>query len=100
LRGDNRFLAIVGPSGSGKSSLVRAGLVAALERGEVEAWLAPGHQEAVRQVALWLTEPGEGTEDTWWVEDAARQWARERDDSLLYRGLQLEKALEWQKRRT
>jgi hypothetical protein len=33
------------------------------------------------------------------VEDAARQWARERDDSLLYRGLQLEKALEWQKRR-
>jgi ABC-type protease/lipase transport system fused ATPase/permease subunit len=35
LRGDNRFLAIVGPSGGGKSSLARAGLVAAIERGEV-----------------------------------------------------------------
>ena len=30
-----RFLAVVGPSGSGKSSLVRAGLVPALRRGEV-----------------------------------------------------------------
>jgi hypothetical protein len=36
LRGDNRFLAIVGPSGSGKSSLARAGLVAALGQGEIE----------------------------------------------------------------
>ncbi len=36
LRGDNRFLAIVGPSGSGKSSLARAGLAAALKRGEIE----------------------------------------------------------------
>jgi hypothetical protein len=32
---DNRFLAIIGPSGSGKSSLARAGLVAALTRGEL-----------------------------------------------------------------
>jgi signal transduction histidine kinase/energy-coupling factor transporter ATP-binding protein EcfA2 len=36
LRGDNRFLAIIGPSGSGKSSLARAGLLAALKRGEIE----------------------------------------------------------------
>jgi ABC-type dipeptide/oligopeptide/nickel transport system ATPase component len=28
----NRFLAIVGPSGSGKSSVARAGLVAAIRR--------------------------------------------------------------------
>jgi WD40 repeat protein len=35
LRGETRFLAIVGPSGSGKSSLARAGLVAALHRGQV-----------------------------------------------------------------
>jgi energy-coupling factor transporter ATP-binding protein EcfA2 len=35
LRGDNRFLAIVGPSGSGKSSLARAGLVAALKEGRI-----------------------------------------------------------------
>lgn len=31
-----RFLAVVGPSGSGKSSLIRAGLVPALARGEIE----------------------------------------------------------------
>ena len=38
---DARFLAVVGPSGSGKSSLVRAGLVPALRRGAVpgsDAW--------------------------------------------------------------
>jgi WD40 repeat protein/DNA-binding SARP family transcriptional activator len=32
----SRFLAVVGPSGSGKSSVVRAGLVPALRRGAVE----------------------------------------------------------------
>src|SRR5689334_1843450 len=31
----NRFLAVVGPSGSGKSSVVRAGLLPALRRGAV-----------------------------------------------------------------
>ena len=34
------------------------------------------------------------------VEEAAREWERSgRDESLLYRGVQLEKALEWQQRR-
>ncbi|MGO9597505.1 MAG: tetratricopeptide repeat protein [Isosphaeraceae bacterium] len=33
---ENRFLAILGASGSGKSSLARAGLVAALERGALD----------------------------------------------------------------
>ena len=44
-----RFLAVVGPSGSGKSSLVRAGLIPALWRGDLpgaERWyitdLIPG----------------------------------------------------------
>ena len=40
--GDNRFLAITGPLGSGKSSLARAGLLAALKMGEIikgsETW--------------------------------------------------------------
>ncbi len=35
-REPNRFLAIVGASGSGKSSLARAGLLTALKRGEIE----------------------------------------------------------------
>jgi hypothetical protein len=50
LRG-SRFLAVVGPSGSGKSSLVRAGLVPALRRGDLpasDAWplyvFRPGHR--------------------------------------------------------
>jgi hypothetical protein len=34
-RAENRFLAIIGPSGSGKSSLALAGLVPALKRGNV-----------------------------------------------------------------
>ncbi len=33
---DSRFLAVVGPSGSGKSSLVRAGLIPALRRGDFQ----------------------------------------------------------------
>jgi DNA-binding SARP family transcriptional activator/ABC-type glycerol-3-phosphate transport system substrate-binding protein len=46
-----RFLAVVGPSGSGKSSVVRAGLVPALRRGAIpgsERWfvveVVPGHR--------------------------------------------------------
>ena len=46
----SRFIAVVGPSGSGKSSVVRAGLVAAIRRGAIhgsEAWFVtemhPGH---------------------------------------------------------
>ena len=40
--GESRFLAVVGPSGSGKSSVVRAGLVPAIRRGALpgsEHWL-------------------------------------------------------------
>jgi signal transduction histidine kinase len=50
-RGGSRFLAVVGPSGSGKSSLVRAGLVPALRRGALpgsDGWplcvFRPGHR--------------------------------------------------------
>jgi len=48
---DSRFLAVIGPSGSGKSSLVRAGLVPALRHGDLprsETWplciFRPGHR--------------------------------------------------------
>lgn len=47
LRGGCRFLAVVGPSGSGKSSLVRAGLLPALQTGslpESDTW----HQIEIR----------------------------------------------------
>ncbi|NNF54213.1 MAG: protein kinase [Acidimicrobiales bacterium] len=60
-----RFVALVGPSGSGKSSIVRAGVVPALRRGEVagsERWfittMTPGSrpfealENAVRSVAV------------------------------------------------
>jgi len=47
----SRFLAVIGPSGSGKSSLVRAGLLGALKSGEIpgsDSWkvviLEPGEQ--------------------------------------------------------
>ncbi len=52
-RQENRFLAVIGPSGSGKSSLALAGLVPALERGEAgnkTPWsvvtFRPGHDPA------------------------------------------------------
>lgn len=35
IKEESRFLAVLGPSGSGKSSLVRAGFIPALRRGEV-----------------------------------------------------------------
>jgi DNA-binding SARP family transcriptional activator/WD40 repeat protein len=48
--GSSRFTAVVGPSGSGKSSVVRAGLVSAIRAGKVDGsagWLVtdmhPGH---------------------------------------------------------
>ena len=48
--GSTRFIAVVGPSGSGKSSLVRAGLLSAIRGGAIpgsERWLVtemhPGH---------------------------------------------------------
>ena len=58
---ENRFLAILGASGSGKSSLARAGLVAALERGAIDGsgdWpiviLKPG-RDPIESLAVALT---------------------------------------------
>ncbi len=65
----DRFLVVVGPSGSGKSSVVRAGLIPALRRGELpgsEGWLVaemvPGPrplaelEEAMNRVGVGSTE--------------------------------------------
>ena len=61
VRQDGRFLAVVGPSGSGKSSAVKAGLVPALRQGAVigsENWfiadMVPGtHPLEELELALW-----------------------------------------------
>jgi serine/threonine protein kinase len=58
---ENRFLAVVGPSGSGKSSVVKAGLIPALREGAVpgsEKWfvaeMVPGtHPLEELELALW-----------------------------------------------
>jgi hypothetical protein len=67
LRG-SRFLAVIGPSGSGKSSLVRAGLVPALRRDDLpgsETWplcvFRPGHRplESLAVALIQLTSPAD-----------------------------------------
>ena len=59
--GENRFLAVVGPSGSGKSSVVKAGLVPTLRQGALPgsdnwyvAMMTPGtHPLEELELALW-----------------------------------------------
>jgi energy-coupling factor transporter ATP-binding protein EcfA2 len=74
---NHRFLAVVGPSGSGKSSLVKAGLIPALARGELltttsSDWRflvmqpgdAPYHNLAeALQTQLWADEGAHGFHD-------------------------------------
>ncbi|MEU3930863.1 hypothetical protein AB0E85_02190 [Streptomyces sp. NPDC029044] len=69
----HRFAAVFGPSGSGKSSLLRAGLVPALrdatgtDRPEVIRVLTPGERPAdTHEKAL---VPQEGEQDTWVIVD-------------------------------
>lgn len=59
---ENRFLGLIGPSGSGKSSLARAGLLAAIQRGELDgsatwpvAICRPG-SEPLRNLAIALAQ--------------------------------------------
>jgi len=69
---DSRFLAVLGPSGSGKSSLVRAGVIPELRQGALpgsESWmvrvLTPGHRPlSVLAAQLVLLFPGEGMQRT------------------------------------
>jgi hypothetical protein len=56
--------------------------------------------QAWKRLADWVDEGREDLLTRRRVEEAAREWDRSgRDESLLYRGLQLKKALEWQDRR-
>ncbi len=56
--------------------------------------------KAWKRLADWVNESMEDLLTRRRVEEAAREWDRSaRDESLLFRGVQLEKALEWQKRR-
>ncbi|HLO17517.1 MAG TPA: ATP-binding protein [Anaerolineales bacterium] len=64
IKREPRFVAILGPSGSGKSSLVRAGLVSALKDGRIigsEKWeiliIRPGEQPFLQLENAGLTNP-------------------------------------------
>ncbi len=53
-----------------------------------------------KRLADWVDESMEDLLTRRRVEEAAREWDKSgRDDSLLFRGVQLQKALEWQQRR-
>jgi len=65
-----RFLAVIGASGSGKSSLLRAGVVAAIRRGELpdsDQWLVrivtPGARP-LESISLAMMLPSDGEDDT------------------------------------
>lgn len=56
--------------------------------------------KAWKRLADWVNESMEDLLTRRRVEEAAREWDRSgRNESLLYRGVQLQKALEWQERR-
>ncbi|MBE2221012.1 MAG: NACHT domain-containing protein [Anaerolineae bacterium] len=73
---NGRFIAVTGPSGSGKSSAVLAGLIPKLQDGAIEgsdSWhylprLVPG-SDPLRNLALLLQPPGTNTND--WVQETA-----------------------------
>jgi len=77
LRQEPRFLAVLGPSGSGKSSLVRAGLIPRLRRGAVprsDRWafivIRPGRNPFGELEAEGLSDTSRG------LVEAVRNWQR------------------------
>ena len=84
LVGERRFVAVVGPSGSGKSSLVRAGLLPRLRsrRRCVIATMVPGeHPLAAMRDAL--TQVAVRTDDTDDLVDAPRRVAESSESELV-----------------
>jgi len=71
LKREPRFLAILGPSGSGKSSVARAGLIPALKAGKVpgsQKWgvltIRPANQPFEQLAAAGLVKPQAGLESS------------------------------------
>ena len=92
----SRFLAVVGPSGSGKSSVVRAGLIPALRRGALEgsqswflAQMVPGSSPfgelatALRRVAMDTTTAFDADTDGAALQDLLPQLLPDADTELL-----------------
>ena len=81
LKQQPRFLAVLGPSGSGKSSVVRAGLIPALKRGEIpgsEKWgiitIRPANQPFDQLSSAGLINPQPG------LEIAVKKWLADHQD--------------------
>jgi WD40 repeat protein len=86
LRRYPRFLAVLGPSGSGKSSVVQAGLIPALKSGHLsssEKWgiltIRPGTQPFEQLASAGMSDPGAG------LFEAASAWleSHPQDERLL-----------------
>lgn len=76
---DERFLAVVGASGSGKSSIVRAGLIPALHRDSPQAWrihVITPTAHPLEALALGLSSDGSSVADTAALIDDLRRDAR------------------------
>ena len=95
---ENRFLGIVGPSGSGKSSLARAGLIASLDRGEVKgsaAWpvavIRPG-AEPLENLAIAVFQATRSEEKTSSIRELIKEFRESERTLHLFARLALDRA--------
>src|SRR6266852_1179846 len=72
---ENRFIAVVGSSGSGKSSLIRAGLLPALYRGRLIG--------ATSQWRICIMRPGDAPMESLAISLAERKVFSDNEDALL-----------------
>jgi hypothetical protein len=85
LKREPRFLAVLGPSGSGKSSVVRAGLIPALRHGKVpgsQKWdivtIRPANDPFERLAEMGLAQPERG------LESSVRNWLAGRSETKRF----------------
>nr|VFJ52606.1 MAG: hypothetical protein BECKFW1821B_GA0114236_101249 [Candidatus Kentron sp. FW] len=99
---ENRFLAVVGASGSGKFSLVRTGLIPAIRQGRLEGsgqWpiiLCRPSYDPLQELATALY-GSEAIRTQHRLTQSAREWREKADESYLYTGALLAQAEEWEK---